>query len=113
MFIFIILIFQVSSAPSCATELVKAAVCGKVKVSYIEKSYYSPACTLTCKEICAGRHRKRAPECKPGHEVSIVVSYQMKVGQGTCEKGKLPAQFLYCPTADTQAVLPFTTFQVK
>ena len=35
----------------------------------MKESFYSPNCVLTCKEVCAGKHRKRNPKCHNVHQV--------------------------------------------
>ena len=82
----------------------------------MEKEFYSPTCVLTCKDVCGapGKHRKD-PKCQRVHQVILGVGVHgvKNTSQGACNKGHLPLEFLYCPLADQDAVIPFTTFKVN
>jgi hypothetical protein len=81
----------------------------------MEKEFYSPACVLTCKEVCGGPGKhKKDPKCKTVHQVILrVAKKNCNISQGACAQGCLPDDFLFCPSADQDTLISFTTFKVS
>lgn len=81
--------------------MLKRLVCVKVKLSHMEKTVYDPSCLRYCPDLCGVRCRD---QCNKEHD--------------DCQKGILPENFLYCPTADVEQPmedqkLGFVTFETK
>ena len=86
-------------APSSVTELVKKTVCPKITRPHMKESFYSPNCVLTCKEVCAGKHRKRNPKCHDVHQVKNHIKQRSKL-----------VTFYYCRVTVIKGTSQLTSF---
>ena len=75
---------QVGKQTTSIDEMLKTLVCGKTKVPHMNKTVYNPSCLRYCSELCGVRCKNL---CNQNHT--------------NCKRGKLPENFLFCPSAST------------
>ena len=91
-------------APKSIDVLVKSKICPKKKLPYGKAendTFYDPNCiegVLECRDICGTKCKN---ECKN------------RTHPQYCSRGKLPQNFLYCPTqTDSTDVLEYLTYSL-
>ena len=81
--------------------VVKMTVCKKIVIPGLERESYSPSCLQYCREMCGTKCKKKCNLKHPG-------------STNICHRGRLPADFLYCPSRTVppiEPVIPFATFE--
>ena len=80
--------------------MLKTLVCKKTAIPHMTRTCYDPSCLRFCSELCGIRCKNL---CNKDHT-------------GGCDRGNLPMDFLFCPTADSQETpdsIGFVTYETR
>ena len=95
--------FQVDSSPHSIDALLKSTICDKKKLPYAKNdnvTYYDPGCVegvFVCRDFCGKKCRKTCTTM---------------AHSGGCLRGKLPENFLFCPSRSSGINLEYLTYSL-
>ena len=95
--------FQVDSSPHSIDALLKSSICDKKKLPFAKNddfTYYDPGCVegvFVCQDFCGKKCRKTCTTM---------------AHSGGCLRGKLPENFLFCPSRSTGINLEYLTYSL-